>query len=812
MPRSSWYLLLAFVLLIGGLDAPRARAADAKYEGISADGSTIFFTSKDRLVSGDTDNRTDVFARAFDGNVNEYVTRQVSLGPTGGNAAHEVQYVGASSTGTRVVFLTDEALTSDDKDDARDVYVRDLSANTTALVSRGASSCESEGCGNGDVPANVILDGVIPAGSRIFFATTESLSADDDDTKLDIYMRSLAAGTTVQVSKGDSSCEAQSCGNGEIAVSVVAGGVASDGNRVFFTTTEKLNADDTDAPSALDIYMRELSGDTTQLVSEPGICPAELPTGENCDPNYAGASDDGSHAFLETNEQLSPEDVDKSQDVYDWSGGTETLVSIGSDGVNREGVVTYAGSSADGSAVFFHTSTRLDETADSDAAQDVYRRAGSVTSLVSIGPSACLPSCGNGPRSASLVWVSPDNSTSAVLFTTDEALTPEDEDEAQDVYRRAAGETTLISQGDTSCAATECGSGPVAAFFSRASNDASHVFFTTDESLLAPDPTEPLLPADTDDNKDIYERFLGTTKLVSTGTINGNGEFDASLHGISESGSRAFFVTKERLSENDDFNQDDVYRRAAGETQLVSVGNNPDLELGPPPPALEGTNPGSPNISTEPAVFGQAESGTAIKLYDSPNCEEGEPVANGTADQLLAPGITVTVLVGSTTSFWATAEADGIVSACSSAVTYKQGSPAPPPPPPPGPEGGSGGGGMGSGSGSGNTTTGQGGAGSGEPKTHSGGIAFVMPETRITFGPSFKARKRKVVFRFLDATEQPGSRFFCKLDRTKWRSCGSPMKLKGLARGKHVFQVQAENAIGVKEMQSTKHRFKVVRG
>ena len=165
------------------------------------------------------------------------------------------------------------------------------------------------------------------------------------------------------------------------------------------------------------------------------------------------------------------------------------------------------------------------------------------------------------------------------------------------------------------------------------------------------------------------------------------------------------------------------------------------------------------------------------------------------------------VAVGATVTFYATAEAEGIVSPCSNGVTYKQETPSPPPPPPPGPEGGSGGGG-----GSGTSTSQGSGATGSQPKTHSGGIAFVTPDTRITFGPSFKTRKRTAVFRFVDATGQPGTRFICRLDRRRWRSCGSPMRLKKLARGKHVFKVKAENAVGTWEPQPTKRRFKVVGG
>ena len=57
----------------------------------------------------------------------------------------------------------------------------------------------------------------------------------------------------------------------------------------------------------------------------------------------------------------------------------------------------------------------------------------------------------------------------------------------------------------------------------------------------------------------------------------------------------------------------DVYERFLGATpaedvtRLVSTGNSPDLELGPPAPTLEGTNPASPAASTSPAIFGEAE-------------------------------------------------------------------------------------------------------------------------------------------------------------------------------------------------------------
>lgn len=785
--------LAAVALMLG---ASTASAADARYEGASADGSVVFFTTSDQLVTGDTDSRIDVFERSKDaGAGGEYVTRVVSVGPTGGNQAHNASFAGTSGDGTRVFFSTSESLVPKDTDQSSDVYMRDLDANTTTLVSQGASSCAPSGCGNGAVAASFVAGGIAAGGEKAFFSTFEKLTGEDGDLSSDIYMRHVDANTTMLVSQGGASCAAGGCGNGDSAAFFK--GASDDGTKAFFTSGEGLIADEDDG--WIDIYERDLAAGTTSLVSTNGPCPTE-PIELNCNAVFGGASDDGTDVFFETNERISAADTDSSSDLYHREGATTVVASTGPDGGNGDFHVTYAGNSADGSAVYFHTGERLDQAADGDVGMDdVYRRSGSVTTLISTGP------VDDGPFPASFKWVSPDGSSDAVIFTTAEPLTATDEDTSQDVYERSGTTTTLLSQGDPSCTASECGNGPPDAEFIRASVDGSHVFFVTDESLVE---DEPSIDGDSDERDDVYQRSSGVTTLISTGPLNGDGPFDARLHGVSQDGSVAVFVTEERLTLEDDFaSEDDVYARSAAETLLVSVENDPDLELGPAPPTLQETNPPSPGTSTEPAIRGQADLGTEIKVYTTSDCSgqqatapSGQP-AGGTAAQLANPGISVTVAAGSTTAFYATAEAEGIVSDCSSALQYTHTQEAPPPPPPLPPGGGSGGSSTPGGSGSTATPV----------KTHSGGIAFVAPETRITFGPSFKTRRRVAVFRFVDATEQPATRFICKLDRRKWRSCSSPKRLKRLRPGRHVFRVKAVNAVGAWEATPVKRRFKVVR-
>jgi hypothetical protein len=781
-----WFLAGILLVFASGVMASSAVAAPAFYDGNSSDGKVAVFSTKEQMVPGDTDQEEDVFVRSFDTGLGEYVTREASIGRKGGNDAVPARYDGMASDGTEIFFSTREQLVQGDGDHAEDVYARILtgSETKTILVSQGDASCPVPGCGNGEIDSNFLPGGVAPDGGVVFFGTTERLATGDGDAAFDIYARDLSSQATTLVSAPDPSCAA--CASE--GLDALFRGTDDTGDRAFFTTTEPLSTADADAGKT-DIYERDLgAGSTsTKLVSVPGTCPSNLPVGQNCEPSYGGTSADGSHVFFETNERLAGEDSDSSQDVYDWSGGAiAALVSFGPDAGNGEFIVTYAGTSPSGDVVYFQTDEPLDASADTDQSRDVYQHSAGGTTLVSRGEAGK----GNQAIPASFEWASRAGSP-VVVFTTVEALTSADTDSAQDVYARAGGVTTLVSTGPQD-------GGALGAVFAGASDNGSKFFFGT---------TEPLVPADTDSSQDIYLRSGTETVLISAGQgVGGNGAFFAGLRGVSSDGSRAFFTTQERLTEGDDFaGETDVYGWSGAGTLLVSVKNSPDLVLGPPPPTLEGTNPASPNVSTTPAIFGQASAGSLIKIYSTFDCS-GKLVAEGTAAQLASPGLTVSapVALGSTTGFRATAEAEGIVSPCSGAISYKQEEPAPPP----AEDGGGSAGGGATGGGAG----GSGGSGTGAPAggTH-GGIDYVVPLARITFGPASKTRMRRPVFRFVDATEQPGSRFFCRVDKKRWTACGSPIKVKKLKPGRHVFALKALNAVGTPAPAPVKRSFKVVR-
>jgi hypothetical protein len=83
------------------------------------------------------------------------------------------------------------------------------------------------------------------------------------------------------------------------------------------------------------------------------------------------------------------------------------------------------------------------------------------------------------------------------------------------------------------------------------------------------------------------------------------------------------------------------------------------------------------------------------------------------------------------------------------------------------------------------------------------------PQTKIVKGPKGKIRSHNVKFRF--SSNEPGSSFRCKLDRSKFKPCSSPKRYRNLKAGKHVFQVFAIDIAGNADTSPAKRTFKVLK-
>jgi hypothetical protein len=187
------------------------------------------------------------------------------------------------------------------------------------------------------------------------------------------------------------------------------------------------------------------------------------------------------------------------------------------------------------------------------------------------------------------------------------------------------------------------------------------------------------------------------------------------------------------------------------------------------PPGAEGSGPPPPRLRTIPAgiandnvplVAGSAPGAALVKIFTNPSCD-GNPVAGGSVAQL-AGGIPVRVADNVVVAFYGVSVGPGGArSRCSAPTYYVEDS--------------------------------------------------IAPHTRITMGPAAKTRRRTAIFRFTDVNgEMPGTDFFCKVDRRKWRHCRSPLRLGGLRLRGYTVRVKAIDPAGNVERQPAKRRFKVV--
>jgi hypothetical protein len=493
----------------------------------SGDGAHVLFETAESLVAEDLDQESDVYET--DGRT----VSLVSIGPTGGNGPHFAYPGGVSFNGSHVFFMTREALVPEDVDGAdieggTDVYER--GGGATRLISTIQPDC---------LECNFVFAGASDDGRHVFFHNF-----------YDVY--ESFEGTVTLASTGPTGRP------GAIDSVETFLENSADGTHLFFHSRDNLVAEDHDncgSPGVTtpcqDFYER-VGGETHLISTGPTGGNARI---DNFYGNSFAASRDGRHAVFATPEPLVAEDTDTSYDLYDRANGETRLVSTGpsSTGAPSFPLLGYPNTntiSDDGGRIFFTTEEQL-VPEDQDALRDVYLRADDTTTLIS-----------TGPRDDGAVGAAFDRATPSgdhVLFRAFGRLTANDRDSLPDTYEWSRGKITLVSigpaGGNGNCDDEEfefaCRPGVLGV-----SVDGRRVSFGTEESLVA---------NDTDHEFDTYVRIAGMTRLVTRGTVGGNGPFHASGVAMAPDGQTVWFQTAERLSPSDQDAQLDLYVvRAAG--------------------------------------------------------------------------------------------------------------------------------------------------------------------------------------------------------------------------------------------------------
>jgi uncharacterized repeat protein (TIGR01451 family) len=322
---------------------------------LSEDGRFVAFDSDAaNLVRGDRNGITDVFRH--DRTTGQTILVSLSSDGQQGNASSHAPAI--SADGRFIVFHANSSLTPEDTNDTTDVYVRDVQAGVTTLVSIGFDGI----AGNG---TSFIQD--ISADGRLvaFVSSATNLIPNDVvDNEPNVYVRDLTTGTTELVSVGSDGTRANVSFFDSPAIS-------ADGRFVAFSTFDSLTPEDT-RPFSLDIYLRDRQTGTTELISVnsdevPGDGRSEAPS-VSADGRFVVFQSDSANLVPEQPSFFPDEDIF----VRDRQTGTTVRASESSAGEEGDAPSRVPAISADGLVVTFSSDASNLVPNDTNLATDIF--------------------------------------------------------------------------------------------------------------------------------------------------------------------------------------------------------------------------------------------------------------------------------------------------------------------------------------------------------------------------------------------------------------------------------------------------------
>lgn len=293
---------------------------------LSADGRYVVFSSSaSDLVAGDTNGQSDVFVRDLVAGT----TRLVTPGANGFSGRP-----GISPNGRYVAFIAGASnLVPGDTNGVADAFVADLTTGAIALAS------VSTGGVQGNAEAYAMPTAVSDNGRVVFRSGATNLVADDTNGRWDLFVRDTVAGTTVRANLNSAGAQTQG--------DVFDEAITADGRHVTFASYAN---DLVGGPSILgtEIFLRDLQlGATTKVT-----------VGANSWSDQSAVSANGRYVtFRSVASNLVAGDTNDTADVFlrDRQAGTTTRVSVSTAGaqitsgigngfptVSDDGVVTFA--------------------------------------------------------------------------------------------------------------------------------------------------------------------------------------------------------------------------------------------------------------------------------------------------------------------------------------------------------------------------------------------------------------------------------------------------------------------------------------
>ena len=297
---------------------------DSGGASISANGCCVVFISKaNNLVAGDTNGEADVFVR----NLTTNSTRRVNVSSNGAQSAGLTEGTSISADGRYVAFTSsDNNLVSGDAGNTNDVFVRDRLTGTTELA-----SLASDGTRRG----NYNRGGTLSADGRLVAFYSSGLTPDGNPrNSSELYVRDRLLNTTTLVAP-----ISENVAGGEAPPSFSA-----DGRYIAFASRLGNH----------DVYVRDL---TTLTTIRASVVPNGAPdaNGSSFQPSISA---DGRYlAFSSRATNLVGGDENNSTDIFvrDLVANATMRVSIDSNGVRANDDSSFPSISGDGRFVVFQS-------------------------------------------------------------------------------------------------------------------------------------------------------------------------------------------------------------------------------------------------------------------------------------------------------------------------------------------------------------------------------------------------------------------------------------------------------------------------
>jgi hypothetical protein len=372
-----------------GVDRPTDFDRDYQPNAVSRDGRRIFVSSPDADGCG-TSRR--VYLRENGATTTEISASRCTRADC--NGPRPVFFMGATPSGATAYLATDQQLTDDDLDGSRDLYRYDVASGALSRISAGPPGAA----------AAVVPTHVLPSddGSRVYFLAGGALAPGAGGAGSKIYVADGHGLRLVAPLAADDPWTTPSpTREGAEIVQTTSGG-----QRLLFTSTAQLTADDLDASRDVYLYDAEEAALTRVSGSGGGGNGAfdadyrQAPFGEQdaiLQRPRRSIADDGRRVFFATAESLVAADANTTRDVYEWEAGDLRLVTSGALGA---GSVEYRTASADGRSVFFVTDESLVAADDDLGDVDLYvaREGGGFAEREGGGTDPCAPRpCGEPP-------------------------------------------------------------------------------------------------------------------------------------------------------------------------------------------------------------------------------------------------------------------------------------------------------------------------------------------------------------------------------------------------------------------------------